>query len=370
MSTTIHHPRFHRMDQLTRKQLAALDKNQTVTLLPVGMIEIHGDHLPLGTDNFSVEALTLSVAAWLLDTQPDLHVMLLPTLNYGTAPVDERRPDLFADGGSLWISRGTLKAIIRELSDHLITYGFRAIFPLSWHGGPDQSRALREICAEFRAHHDALVMYEPMGYVLAGAELQAQPGLATLLGRPLTTQEEVALQSSIHASMFETSVMLHLIPELVSPRYRELRTIEWQQMYQMTNWPGYVGAAPAHANPDIGAAMMRWRGIRAGHLIARALNGEELDELPRHPRWDDDEEIAAALTEIPEFSDHPLTPHDESKPVMSFDREQIKHQIDQATHSELPAKPERADPNDTPWANKTQPGRSHYHDQDSKTESS
>ncbi len=366
MMSTIHHPRFHRMDQITRKQLAALDKEQTVVLLPVGMIEIHGDHLPLGTDNFSVEALTLAAAAWLLDTQPDVHILVLPTLNYGTAPVDERRPDLFADGGSLWITRETLKAIVREISGHLIHYGFRAIFPLSWHGGPDQSRALREICAELRETEASLVMYETMGYVLAGAERHSQPRLATLLGRPLTTQEEVALQSSIHASMFETSVMLHLIPELVSPKYRELRTIEWQQMYQMSGWPGYVGAAPAHANPDIGAAIMRWRGIRAGHLIARALNGEELDDLPRHPRWDDDEEIATALTEVPEFPAQPIAPHDESKPVMAFERKDIKQHIEDAEQQE---KPEESDLNRTPWAEKTQPGFSRHIDHDDNTDS-
>ncbi len=311
----ITHARLHRLDNITLKTLRALDRARTVVMLPVGMQEEHGDHLPIGTDTFAVDALALAAAAWLLEHDADLHVLLLPTIPYGTDPVDLRRPDLFGQAGSVWISRETLKQIVAEVAGHMVRFGFRYIFPLGFHGGPGQSVALDEVCADMRAHHSGLVMYEPVGYVMAGAEQDVTPGLATLLGRPLTANEEVVLKGSIHASMFETSLMLHLHPNLVNPTYKTLRSLEWKQLYQMPDWPGYLGAGPAHANPEIGAAVLRWRGVRAAALIRRAMNGEDLSALVRHPDRADLQD-ATSVSEAPVEELPERTPHIEDNPAM------------------------------------------------------
>ncbi len=279
------HTRLHRLEQLNLAQVRALDREHTIVIIPVGMLEEHGDHLPLGTDNYAVDALVMAAVAWLLESDPDLHVLLLPLIPYGTDPVDNRRSDLFRNAGSVWVSGETLKRIIVEITEHMVRYGFQYIFPVGFHGGAEQSVTLKQACDEVRARHPGVRMYEPMGYVLAGAELDVQPGLATLLGRLLTPHEEVALRGSVHASMFETSLMLAFEPELVSRLYRTLRTISWDQMYSMPDWPGYVGAAPAHASAEVGAAVVRWRGVRAAALIRRAMHGEDLSSLPRHPMW-------------------------------------------------------------------------------------
>ncbi|MBN1427789.1 MAG: creatininase family protein [Anaerolineae bacterium] len=324
MSSLLTHTRFHRLDHLSLKGLRALDRDHTVVLLPVGMIEEHGDHLPLGTDNFAVDGVTLSAAAWLMENDRDLHVLMMPAIPYGTDPVDTRRSDLFTQAGSVWISRETLKSIVADVAGHMARYGFQYIFPVSFHGGPEQCVVLEEVCAEMRAANPGLVMFEPAGYVMAGAELDMTPGVATLLGRPLTTKEEVALRGSIHASMFETSMMLSLRPDLVDPSYKSLRTIEWNQMYEMPDWPGYVGAGPAHANADVGGAVLRWRGVRAGALIRRAMTGEDLSGLSRHPKWrdepDEDIEDLARESDLARVSE----PSIDSKPVMFISAEKLR----------------------------------------------
>lgn len=294
MAADMSHARLHRLDSISLTQFASLDRDKTVVILPVGMLEVHGPHLPLGTDCFAVEAVATAAAAWLLDDNPELHVLLLPTLPYSTDPVDLRRPELFEKAGSVWISKETLRAIVRDVGERIVGYGFRYVFPVGFHGGADQSRVLAEVCDKLRATHDKLVMYEPMGYVMAGAELKVSPGLATLLGRPLTPAEEVVLRGSIHASMFETSMMLNLRPDLVDPGYIKLRTIEWHKLFKMDDWPGYVGAGPSHANPEIGGAVVRWRGVRVGALIKRAMEGEDIGKLRRHPEWDEDLPLADA----------------------------------------------------------------------------
>ncbi|MCC6905556.1 MAG: creatininase family protein [Anaerolineae bacterium] len=288
MPASLSNRRLHLLERMNLRSLRGLDRDRTIVFLPVGMLEEHGSHLPFGTDTFAVDALTLSAAAWLLESDPGLHIVIMPTIPYGTDPVDTRRQELFEDAGSVWIRPETLKAIVQEVTGHMIRFGFTRIFPIGFHGGPGQSIVLAQACAEMVVDNPALVMIEPVGYVMAGAELEAAPGLATLLGRPLTTTEEVALNSSVHASMFETSLMLYLDPELVDPDFRHLRTIDWRQMYQMADWPGYVGAGPSHANAEVGGAALRWRGVRVARLIDRALQGEDITLLPRHPNWPSD----------------------------------------------------------------------------------
>jgi creatinine amidohydrolase len=325
MVTLMTHTRLHRLDEITLTGMRSLDRQRTAVLLPVGMVEEHGNHLPLGTDNYAVEALALAAASWLLENDRQLHVLLLPMLPFGTDAVDSRREDLFQQAGSVWISAATLKALVADIVSHLIRYGFRYIFPMSFHGGAGQHVALDELCAEMREQSPGLVMHEPCGYVMAGAALDVTPGLATLLGRPLTTQEEVALKGSIHASMFETSLMLHLRPELVDPSYRALRTLEWHQLYNMKDWPGYVGAGPSHANAEVGGAMLRWRGVRAGALIRRAMDGEDLSHLPRHPAWLSNDAEADSVSEAPREGELEAArdPFIDSKPAMMIPRDKL-----------------------------------------------
>lgn len=327
MSSLVAHTRFHRLDQMTLKGLRALDRARTVVLLPVGMLEEHGDHLPLGTDNFAAEAVTLSAAAWLLENDRELSVLMMPLVPFGTDPVDTRRSDLFTQAGSVWISRETLKSIVLDLAGHMVRYGFRYVFPVGFHGGAEQCVALEEVCAQMRAAHPGLVMFEPAGYVMAGAEHDMTPGVATLLGRPLTPKEEVALKGSIHAAMFETSMMLYLRPDLVDPAYKHLRTIEWKQIYAMPDWPGYVGSGPSHANADVGGAVLRWRGVRAGALIQRAMKGEDLSALPRHPKWiDEPDEDTEDMMHEGDLS-HVSAPSVDSKPVMFISSEKLRERF-------------------------------------------
>ena len=39
-----------RWEELTSAEIGALDRDRTVVILPLGAVEQHGNHLPLGTD--------------------------------------------------------------------------------------------------------------------------------------------------------------------------------------------------------------------------------------------------------------------------------------------------------------------------------
>jgi len=46
--------RVHKLEELSWPQIDAFDRQRTLFILPVGMIEQHGPHLPVGADTIGV----------------------------------------------------------------------------------------------------------------------------------------------------------------------------------------------------------------------------------------------------------------------------------------------------------------------------
>lgn len=98
-----------------------LKKSDTI-VIPVGSIENHGLHMPLGTDAMIPEALCR-----LLDECSD--VLIAPTINYGATD------DLAAFPGTVSIGTEGLIALLRAVCDEFYRHGFRHFLLLNGHGG-------------------------------------------------------------------------------------------------------------------------------------------------------------------------------------------------------------------------------------------
>ena len=70
--------------ELTWEDVRDLDRSRTVALLPVGAVEAHGPHLPLGTDGLIAVAMARAAAARLEGR--GIAALLLPPLEYSAAP--------------------------------------------------------------------------------------------------------------------------------------------------------------------------------------------------------------------------------------------------------------------------------------------
>src|SRR5574341_1333277 len=70
--------------QLTWQEVGGTDRERAVAILPVGAIEAHGPHLPLGTDVIIAEAMARTGADKL--SARGMDVLLLPPLAYTPAP--------------------------------------------------------------------------------------------------------------------------------------------------------------------------------------------------------------------------------------------------------------------------------------------
>ena len=98
-----------------------LKKSDTI-VIPVGSLENHGKHMPLGTDTMIPDKI-----AEYLDQRCDL--LIAPTLNYGATD------DLVGFAGTVSLGVEGLIFLLRTICDQLYRYGFRHFMILNGHGG-------------------------------------------------------------------------------------------------------------------------------------------------------------------------------------------------------------------------------------------
>lgn len=107
----------------TDASLAALrEASEGVALFPLGSIESHGPHLPLGCDPIKTDNLVRHV----IEQET---VAVLPTLAYSSVASARVLP------GALHIRSETLMAYVEEICDEVYRNGFPKIVLLHGHGG-------------------------------------------------------------------------------------------------------------------------------------------------------------------------------------------------------------------------------------------
>ena len=75
--------RIHQLEELSWPQIDALDRQRTLFILPVGMIEQHGPHLPVGADTIAVVYEANEAAIRVSRALLDWTVVMMPPINYG-----------------------------------------------------------------------------------------------------------------------------------------------------------------------------------------------------------------------------------------------------------------------------------------------
>lgn len=101
----------------------ALENGFETIIVPIGSIEQHGPHLPLGTDTFIGEVLAVKIAEKLGKT------IVAPVISIGCSQHHMGFP------GTLTLKPETLMQIIRDVCSCLVKHGFKRIILLPTHGG-------------------------------------------------------------------------------------------------------------------------------------------------------------------------------------------------------------------------------------------
>jgi creatinine amidohydrolase len=178
-----------RLGLLSWSEVAELDRDRTVAVLPTAAVEQHGPHLPLDTDTFLCTRVVEEAAA---RAQRRGTVLVAPTLAYGSSAHH------MAFAGTLTLTAATFLTAVGEICGSLAQHGFRRLLVVNGHGG--NSALAREAVQQLAVHAPVLaaaVDYWALAHESADEVRNSPPG------------------GMAHACEFETSLMLHLRPESV-----------------------------------------------------------------------------------------------------------------------------------------------------------
>ncbi|MFE0024654.1 creatininase family protein [Amycolatopsis sp. NPDC059021] len=178
---------------LTSRQVAELSAGTRtpVLLLPLGAIEPHGPHAPIGTDPLISHGMCAR-AADRLAADPDVRVLVLPALPYGVTR--------FAAGfaGGIHIGEETLHALLVDVGAALIGQGLPRILLVNNHFEPAHLTTLRRAAETLNTEHGGRVAH-----------------LDLVRRRNAQRLTEEFRSGECHAGRYETSLVLADRPELV-----------------------------------------------------------------------------------------------------------------------------------------------------------
>jgi creatinine amidohydrolase len=276
-----------RLAELTWVELRDLDRSRAVVLLPLGVVEEHGPHLPVAIDTYIAEALAADVARRLVIARPGITVLLAPTLAFGAGGANEFA-DQGAHPGTYGLRPSTLRAGLADLGAALARNGFGSIFVINFHAVPRHLVAIAD-ATDFVAESFGVTMLSPVDLSWADSASRARGTAARR--RALSPAALARAGTDIHAGVDETSRALAVARALVRSSYRTLpdrRAATFPELEAIAQRPGWEGywSAPALATPALGRDLQAVTAANATGIILRALAGEDLTELRRAARGD------------------------------------------------------------------------------------
>ena len=243
--------------------------NAPIAYLPLGLIEWHGPHLPLGVDALNAEAVAIRAAE-------QSGGLVLPTAYFGTERERDPRtldnigfePEQYVIGmdfpantlPSMYAREDLFALFLRENLRHIKAMGFKIIVALSGHGAVNQLETIKRIAAEVNAAGDICVLPE--------------------LAFSANADGVIAVG---HASRIETAITMALAPETVRldllPEDAQLKNTD----YAIVDYQTFLGEPtpdrtvhadddPRRATADDGEAMITNTARRIAAAATTALD--------------------------------------------------------------------------------------------------
>ncbi len=285
--------------ELTGHEVDALDRDKTLFVLALSPIEVHGPHLPLGTDVWMAEEIRERALGKLAERRPELDFAILPSCYMGSDTIP----------GSMEIDSRAVNFMLRGVASFLADRGFRYLLVTDNHGGPRHQIATAKAVRR---------MYEKRGFHVIAPFLsffrrmvELDPALLSRLGAGAGACGD---PQDSHAGLNETSLMLRSHPEKVRPSWKELPRVSidtrrWPNLLlgalgkgvrglglkEMGDDVAYVGlmlswvtekrpsnyiGEPSAASPEAGERMLDAFSDEAVERVEAALRGERPYHTP------------------------------------------------------------------------------------------
>jgi creatinine amidohydrolase len=276
--------KIYSLEEVTWPQIDALNRDRTLFILPVGMIEEHGPHLPVGADTLGVTYEANGAARHVSRALPDWNVVMMPPINYGHSGANQLG-DLPVHPGTYPIRQSTLRSLVADVGGQVAQNGFKWIFVLNGHGAPTHNIAINEAC-DFVSETFRVTMLHLTA--LFNADPAIQSSGARINAKYFSATELSSFGMDVHAGVAETSGMLAVRPDLVRSNYTALPSRAGRSLGELRaiattpGWQGYL-SSPAKATAEHGRAVEGWWIDGTTELILRAIRGENLFVHARLP---------------------------------------------------------------------------------------
>jgi creatinine amidohydrolase len=178
----------HFWSELTARDFEALDEERTIAVLPVAAIEQHGPHLPVGTDTMIAEGM---IAETIRKIPHDIAVFFLPVQAIGKSNEHLKWP------GTITLTAETALRAWVEIGESVARAGLRKFVFVNSHGG--NSELIGVAARELRVRYSMLAVQTHW----------------MRFGYPAGLFDEQEIAHGLHGGDIETSLMLHLKPNLV-----------------------------------------------------------------------------------------------------------------------------------------------------------
>jgi len=264
------------MADMTAVQIEAAAQRAAGVLLPIGVMETHGPHLPVGTDAYIATQLCRLTQTYAAEAGKEL--IIAPPYYWGINSV------LGEFVGSFNIRPDTAKLVLIDVIDSLLGNRFSQILLVSHHGDLRHNVMIREVLEEAHARGHAGVRWL---YAPARWKMIARLGMT---GRepiwvpwdftPELERFRTTGVLGVHADEYETAAVVRYFPETVD--YDVLRELPATDLTQadLQSWreggaaaqrltpAGYFGA-PNPIDPDLWRHFDETARIMAAAVAAR-----------------------------------------------------------------------------------------------------
>lgn len=179
-----------RMEDLSALQFKeAVRKSSKTVILPIGVLEKHGPHMPLGTDVFTAREMALRAAE-------EEYAVVFPWYYFSQINEAKHQP------GTIAYSPELIWKVLQETLDELSRNGFEKIIIVNGHGGNKAFLEYFGISQLSERRDYALYWYQPSYDPAVIREAEA-----------MTMHDKL----DQHAGNRETSMVKAIVPDLVHP---------------------------------------------------------------------------------------------------------------------------------------------------------
>jgi len=243
----------HRLVEMTWPEVRDADRGGAVAVLPVGAVEAHGPHLPIGTDVVIAEGMARACAERL--AEDGTTVFLLPPLWYTAARFAGSFP------GTVGVEPDTITDLVRQIAISLQEHRIKTLAIANAHLDPAHVGSLRAAAAA-----------PPSGARIVFLDLTRRA-----VAEKLT---EEFRSGACHAGRFEGSVVLAEAPGLFradvaarlepNPASLSVAIGKGVETFEEAGGPEAYFGWPADATAEEGRETVRTLGLLLADLVRAA----------------------------------------------------------------------------------------------------